>query len=179
MVICSSMELLESKVSSEYDDHPRVLFKVPCKGCSKELWLPKHVLTQGRYCSKPCFLKFRVTKSRNVECARCKAPVFVRASRIKQSKSGLFFCSKQCKDASQGIGGLIALDVYGTGACSYRARALKAFGAKCKICGYLEKVKMLDVDHIDSNRGNNVIENLQVLCVWCHAEKTRRDWPDE
>ena len=32
---------------------------------------------------------------------------------------------------------------------------------------------MLDVHHKDSNRKNGTIENLEVLCVWCHALKTR------
>lgn len=32
---------------------------------------------------------------------------------------------------------------------------------------------MLDVDHIDSNRSNAALSNLQILCIWCHALKTR------
>jgi hypothetical protein len=32
---------------------------------------------------------------------------------------------------------------------------------------------MLDVDHIDGNRTNHDLSNLQVLCVWDHACKTR------
>ena len=32
---------------------------------------------------------------------------------------------------------------------------------------------MLDVHHKDENRSNNKIENLEVLCVWCHAVLTR------
>lgn len=56
---------------------------------------------------------------------------------------------------------------------TYRVRAMKEYGAFCTQCGYDKDPKMLDVDHIDSNRKNNALENLQVLCVWCHAAKTR------
>lgn len=69
-------------------------------------------------------------------------------------------------------------DHYGDGKADYRSRALKAYGAVCRKCGYGDLQKMLDVDHIDSNRQNNELDNLQVLCVWCHAEKTRANWPD-
>ena len=33
--------------------------------------------------------------------------------------------------------------------------------------------ELLDVHHIDSNRSHNDINNLAVLCVWCHAIVTR------
>lgn len=36
---------------------------------------------------------------------------------------------------------------------------------------------MLDVHHIDGNRKNGKADNLEVLCVWCHALETRKDWP--
>ena len=33
---------------------------------------------------------------------------------------------------------------------------------------------MLDVHHVDGIRQNNHPDNLEVLCVWCHALKTRK-----
>lgn len=33
--------------------------------------------------------------------------------------------------------------------------------------------ELLDVHHVDGNRKHNKIENLEVLCVWCHAIVTR------
>ena len=56
---------------------------------------------------------------------------------------------------------------------SYRERALKAYGATCNRCGYSDIEEMLDVHHRDKNRKNSKLENLEVLCVWCHALETR------
>lgn len=40
-------------------------------------------------------------------------------------------------------------------------------------CAYDAHEQMLDVHHRDGDRKNNKIENLEVLCVWCHALETR------
>lgn len=57
---------------------------------------------------------------------------------------------------------------------TYRNRALMEYGAYCNLCEYAYDVRMLDVDHIDGNRKNGKLDNLQVLCLWCHALKTRK-----
>ena len=44
---------------------------------------------------------------------------------------------------------------------------------KCEFCGFVPvHSSQLDVDHIDGNRGNNAISNLQTLCANCHRLKT-------
>ena len=43
----------------------------------------------------------------------------------------------------------------------------------CEFCGFKPVHScQLDVDHIDGNRRNNSIENLQTLCANCHRLKT-------
>ena len=43
----------------------------------------------------------------------------------------------------------------------------------CEKCGFMAiDAAQLDVDHIDGNRNNDKIENLQTLCANCHRLKT-------
>lgn len=60
-----------------------------------------------------------------------------------------------------------------------RARLLEAAGYRCQKCG---KAGRLEVDHKKPWRDNPDIDfydpdNLQVLCVSCHAQKTRAENP--
>lgn len=42
----------------------------------------------------------------------------------------------------------------------------------CEKCGGTEK---LEIDHIDGNRSNNHLGNLQTLCKPCHINKTNQN----
>lgn len=79
------------------------------------------------------------------------------------------FCNRACKERAQGAeGGLFPPPNYKTGAASYRTRALRVTQA-CQECGFGAVPEVLEVHHIDHNRGNNGLENLRVLCPTCHA----------
>lgn len=69
--------------------------------------------------------------------------------------------------------GVLTYDHYKGGLITYRKRALRHFGKKCVKCSYDKDERMLDVHHIDGQRGNSDMNNLEVLCVWCHALGTR------
>lgn len=43
-------------------------------------------------------------------------------------------------------------------------------GKKCERCGY-DLYEILHVHHIDRNRDNNVLNNLELLCPNCHAKE--------
>jgi len=57
---------------------------------------------------------------------------------------------------------------------TYRPRAFKAYGKQCETCGYHKYEQSLQVHHIDSNRSNNNLDNLIVLCANCHVLVTLR-----
>ena len=118
----------------------------------------------------------------NTKCRVCSEPIHRSPSDLKRSKSGNVFCSHSCsaKISNTKRTGMKhpSWDKYFK---NYRHRAFTTYGVKCAsvLCPleragiYLPK-DMYDVDHVDSNRLNNEISNLQVLCVYCHALKTRK-----
>jgi hypothetical protein len=171
---------MKYKISSEYDKglRKRKLFSKLCKVCKKEFWIPKHVLLKSFYCSRKCCNSD--TNSLKIKCSLCEKLVLKRPSEIKASKSGLLFCSRKCKDDGQqidnGFNDLWPKHYNNEGKTTYRKRAFHKYGKKCMNikCGYDEEIRMLDVHHKDFSRSNNKIDNLEVLCVWCHALKTRQ-----
>ena len=118
----------------------------------------------------------------NTKCGNCYIPIYKPPSAIKYSKSGKVFCGRSCSQKLHNksrIGDLHPL-WNNTSPHNYRIRAIRHYGAICsnancplQQAGIKIQQDLLDVDHIDSNRSNNCIENLQVLCVYCHAKKTR------
>ena len=96
-------------------------------------------------------------------CSLCGKAVLKHIGSLENSKSGKYFCNRQCKELAQSIDGGLILHPphYIDGRRSYRYRAFKTYGKVCRVCGYSGYEKMLDVDHIDSNRKNNRIENLR------------------
>lgn len=134
----------------------------------------------ARFCSQSCSSSRPHISARNrvsVTCSYCGEMFEKTKSKAKMSKHGHFFCSRSHKDMAHrkesGLNLFPKPSHFIDGSSSYRSQALR-HSSECSRCGYKDNVKMLDVDHIDCNRKNNEIDNLQVLCVWCHALKTRK-----
>ena len=100
-------------------------------------------------------------------------------SKQSQSKSGLFFCSRKCKDEAQQLGGIKAImpNHYGTanGTLSYRDK-FENSELVCRRCGYNEFTCGVDIHHIDKDRTNNDKSNLIPLCSNCHKALHFRHW---
>jgi hypothetical protein len=168
-------------VSILYDNgkRPRKLYRHVCHACRLPFFAP--LSAHKECCTTSCRGKLVQTRtSVPLECATCHVTFLRQPSHLVRSKHGIFFCSRLCKETAQRIDSdqpirLIQPPHYGTAkaASNYRERALRFYGSKCSECGYCEHKEMLDVDHRDGKRNNRAIENLQVLCVWCHAWKTR------
>lgn len=129
---------------------------------------------QGLYCSRSCGMKYVASLRKpvpNVTCAFCDKPFYVNDSKKKQSKSGLYFCCRNHKDASQRLGGIQAImpSHYGSSLVpAYRKKALAHYTNECNVCGWNEYPELLLVHHIDENRSNNSIDNLEILCPTHH-----------
>src|SRR5437773_2333371 len=145
-------------VSDRYDGKPRRLFPLTCECCGETFFVPAHVRSKRRFCSKACSSKNR-RRRMHVICSVCGKEFERRDRPSRTSKSGLEFCSRICKDSAQRLDNTVGLQPshYTDGNAAYRQRALRYYGAKCSACGYSEYSQMLDVDHLDNDRTNNAI----------------------
>ncbi len=152
----------------------RRLYEINCERCGAQCYRRSKVTKA--FCTVLCANRMRSSHVK-MNCDWCHAPLKRVLSKLKKvaNKSGKVFCTRRCKQLAQSVDGVPGCQPshYKDGR-RYRPRALLNLGASCSRCFYSEITAMLDVDHIDNNRANNKLENLQVLCVWCHALKTRK-----
>lgn len=162
--------------SAKYDGYARRLVRGTCP-CGTHYYVPKHVVQRRKYCSRSCAQQGQ-RRSTLATCGKCRTDFPIRVDRLRRSRSGIVFCSRRCKDLGQRLDGCPAVwpSHYGSGRASYRRVALRALGAVCTDCGYKACAVLLDVHQMDGNRRNNALTNLLVVCVWCHAHRTRAPW---
>lgn len=130
----------------------------------------------GKYCSLVCAMKHiganRPRPEANVICAHCNKSFYKNISKQTRSKSGLFFCSRECKDVAQCIGGIRSImpPHFGQTVKNYRTIAFRVENKPkiCERCGFDKHEAAIIVHHKDRNRKNNHIDNLEVLCANCH-----------
>ena len=129
----------------------------------------------GKFCSRRCANIHRALNltppPTNVKCAHCDTDFYMNTSKQKNSKSGLYFCCREHKDLAQRIGGIKEIqpshyDVVSEN--TYRRIAFAVKPKQCERCGYNKHEAGIVVHHIDRNRSNNDISNLEVLCAICH-----------
>lgn len=148
------------------------MIKLNCPHCNKEFerqrkyynYALKH--RNKLYCSSLCF-NLAKSRSKQCECKNCSKKIIKALSSISGSKSGNVFCSRSCATSHNNKIYKVGKDHpnYQNGIGSYR-KLLKL--EKCNRCGYAQHVEILEIHHIDKNRKNNAIENLEVLCPNCH-----------
>lgn len=123
-------------------------------------------------CSVACSSELR-KRRRLVTCASCEKEFEKRERQLKNSASGLFFCSLVCKNAEHRIGGLISPHHYGTattGVDVYWRVAEANYPVECVDCGLTARFALV-VHHVDGNRENQSPENLEFVCHQHHAAR--------
>lgn len=110
----------------------------------------------------------------SVTCAFCGKNFEKSPSKLKNSKSGLYFCDKNCKCSAQRIGGIkeIMPSHYGTMTKGLSLKDVNRFNLeiKCIDCGELKEY-LLCLHHMDGIRSNNDVNNLEIVCYNCHVKR--------
>jgi hypothetical protein len=147
-----------------------------CKNCNINFTiLTKHTKNKrGKFCSLSCSAKYYAEKQKtlNVSCAFCNKLFHKKPSKLN-SKSGLYFCCREHKHKAQKISaGFYELHPshYGKNESNYRKLAFSNYPKECNRCDYEKNINVLIVHHIDHNRQNNKLNNLEILCRNCHYE---------
>jgi hypothetical protein len=142
-----------------------------CEECKK--YFLDRLNGDKKFCSTNCRDLSRTCKD-EYKCAYCEKIFRRNKSKTKNSKSGLQFCCRECKDLAQSIdGGIkeIQPDHYGNGSSGYRQKTFSNAEEVCCIdCGEIRRY-LLAVHHIDSDRTNVEDNNLEIVCMNCHARR--------
>ena len=143
---------------------------IECDFCKKEFLKVNKNIRDNNYCSPICSSNAQKDRVK-LDCTMCGKKFKRVKSKLKGSKNGYYFCSRKCKEYAQSF----KSDFEGitpshyNGSRSYSPKAFATYN-KCCDCGE-DKRYLLFVHHIDSNRDNNNISNLVVLCANCHIKR--------
>lgn len=145
--------------------------QISCKQCGLQILVKPSRASRTKYCSKICHnnsmrgIRSPVTKV----CRECSSGFVIKPCIAKIRK----FCSSKCANVFRGR----HYDKNGSdhsrytnGSGIYRNKALGELGGKCNRCNRQDH---LEVHHIDRDRKNNDIKNLEVLCKKCHTREHR------
>jgi hypothetical protein len=150
------------------DGKKRRAISLVCANCNVTFLRAKNRITLHRnvFCNPECKHASGRVK---LNCDLCEKPFVKR----KSAKGKFNFCSRKCKDNAQKIQSgsqfsEMRPNHYRNGISAYREWALKEFDSACARCGYSMFPDALVVHHIDRNRNNNTLGNLEILCRNCH-----------
>ncbi len=157
------------------------IYKYTCQDCGQKIERnikPYRIENfPPKFCDNKCYLsdlsKSKEASKKKLECDYCNKAFLRRLANVKKTFN---FCSRECKEKAQSVSGgkkfkNMRPDHYADGKFIYRNRAFSYYGEKCQRCRYDKCSSALQVHHIDRNRKNNEIENLEVVCRNCHAEE--------
>lgn len=145
----------------------RTMVDIKCKICGYE-WKMSPTRIMPSNTKQYSFSGCPECKYEEVECHYCHKKFRRLKSQLeKDNKTGFVYCSRECGNRHKNEQVKINDD-----GVAYRRNAFEAYPHECAICGYNEEERILEVHHIDENRGNNKIDNLVILCPNCHKKIT-------
>jgi len=150
----------------------RAAIELTCEFC-KELFLTRQGGKLKRFCSSDCWNKAKVNNAQvEVTCAFCSKTFLKKKSLLKNSKSGLRFCNATCKCNAQKLGGITEIMPfhYGAGDGRYSCRNIIQEGSECVDCKE-NRLYYLVIHHVDGDRSNNDVINLEIVCAKCHTKR--------
>lgn len=179
-------ELVAIDPSGKYRLHVELV----CSNCGDTFLKQKRFLKKSvsglHYCNRKCYIEH--SKSRNagkhvtVKCAFCGKETEKAVSKLSNSKHGIYFCNRDCKDKGQRVeNGITEIHPphYHDGANYYSKLARNTHGNRCADCGNSFE-PFLSVHHVDGNRENFSLDNLEVLCynhhILRHLRLTEQGW---
>ena len=135
-----------------------------CCICNKPVYKrPSQIKTNhGKvYCSVGCYgVSCRIEKP----CIICGKPILAGLNKKTCSRS----CSNKLRIGRHYHGGYFRDKVKNYQ--SLKIRLMVARGKKCERCGY-DKIEILQVHHVNKDRNNNELSNLELICPNCHFEE--------
>ena len=82
----------------------RIFVEFKCDSCQQISFKQKRFLKETNFCSRKCGSQFKLAKiTTEVICRFCSKIFRKKNSTLHNSKSGIYFCSKKCKDSGQKI----------------------------------------------------------------------------
>lgn len=136
----------------------RISIKRNCEICNKEFEHISSRSNKAKYCSRLCYYKSKGNQGKfTYTCHHCHKEFIGHAAHSRK------FCSKKC------VGKSNKETWRGTFSTIRKNMAARNMINQCNRCGYNTEPKILGVHHIDRNRKNNDISNLEILCPNCHS----------
>lgn len=169
--------------------------KKVCPVCGKIFKVVSAEEHSRKCCSHKCMGKWRSQHYRGENsptwkggpekriCEQCGKTFKIAKSALRRKGHGRF-CSRVCHDTWQtgenapGWRGGKSFEPYGHRFNRIlKERIREQQGRKCALCSKRQRLKKLNVHHIDYNKKNNSPDNLIALCTSCHGStNSRRDY---
>jgi len=166
------MKIIEEFTDKDSENKTRTYCRLECPNC-KGIFTRHKRLIKSEYCSRKCKSEKEIKVT--LTCATCDLSFTRTPSKTKSASNNVHFCCRKCKDEGQKSIKEIQPDHYGTADEPYRRKALNHYKHICNRCSY-SNFLALEVHHLDRNKENNDLTNLEILCANCHTIAHKLDY---